>query len=213
MTIGIYCVKNITNGKCYVGQSTDIEGRWNQHLNQYSKCTLLLEDMRIFCVENFELSILETLPSDKEQLQEREKYWIKKLNSKYPNGYNVSDGGNGMFGSHSEISKQKISISNIGKVAPNKGIPHSEETRRKISDGHIGKSKSLQTREKMSAAQIGNKKGIGNKNRLGKLCTDETKKLMRESAKTRPPISEETRLKMSESARLSRLRRKENQQC
>lgn len=39
---------------------------------------------------------------------------------------------------HSEETKKKIGIANKGRSPINKGVPRSEETRRKISVGHIG---------------------------------------------------------------------------
>lgn len=47
----------------------------------------------------------------KEELNEKEKYWIKKLNTKWPNGYNFTDGGDGNSGPMDEETKIKISIS------------------------------------------------------------------------------------------------------
>ena len=34
--IGIYKITNTTNGKCYIGQSRDIEARWAKHLSTYA---------------------------------------------------------------------------------------------------------------------------------------------------------------------------------
>lgn len=35
--IGIYCIENKINHKCYIGQAIDIERRWSQHKNGYLK--------------------------------------------------------------------------------------------------------------------------------------------------------------------------------
>jgi len=43
-------------------------------------------------MENFIKEIIEECKT-KEELCEREKHWIKKLNSRYPIGYNISSGG------------------------------------------------------------------------------------------------------------------------
>lgn len=40
---------------------------------------------------------------------------------------------------HSEETKIKIGLANKGKAPANKGVPRSEETKQKISKGHIGK--------------------------------------------------------------------------
>lgn len=56
-----------------------------------------------------------------------------------------------MFGKHlSESSKNKISESNKGRQAWNKGISPSEESRKKMSDAHKGVSPSESTRAKQS---------------------------------------------------------------
>jgi len=31
MTRGVYQIRNVLTGDCYIGQSIDIEGRWAQH--------------------------------------------------------------------------------------------------------------------------------------------------------------------------------------
>lgn len=88
--IGIYKITNLCNGMIYVGQTNNIHRRWLEHHAKHkdtNKHTKLYEAMRQFGIENFEFSVLEECPLEK--LNEREQYWIKKLNT-LNNGYNMS---------------------------------------------------------------------------------------------------------------------------
>lgn len=71
---------------------------------------------------------------NEELLNELEKHYIRLYNTKFPNGYNLTDGGIGNQNFPEYIRK------NIGKVnVGNKysvGRIHTEEAKRKISEGH-----------------------------------------------------------------------------
>ena len=86
----VYVITNRINGKNYVGQTTrTLEQRFAEH----SKAdTLLGKAIREFGEENFSCEVLETCVTQ-EQLNEREKFWISKLDCKYPNGHNTMSGG------------------------------------------------------------------------------------------------------------------------
>lgn len=94
--IGIYCITNKINGKCYVGQSINITERWKSHrsrpfnpkASQYD--SPFYRAIRKYGINNFIFTVLEEC--SKEELDEREKFWIKKLNS-YDDGYNLTSGG------------------------------------------------------------------------------------------------------------------------
>lgn len=91
--IGIYCFTNRLNGKQYVGQSTDINRRLKEHwrhegIGHNSAIDLALEK---YGNDYFYTSILEYC--EKEELNKKEEYWINKLNSIAPNGYNLTKGG------------------------------------------------------------------------------------------------------------------------
>ena len=95
--IGIYKIVNLINGKIYVGQSVDIIERWKQHgykafnSNEKAYNSAIHSAFRKYGLENFQLEILEECLID--ELDEKERYWIKKLNTLTPNGYNILQGG------------------------------------------------------------------------------------------------------------------------
>ena len=86
----IYKMTNTLNGKLYVGQTTQpLEKRFLQH----SKArTPLGEAMRQCRLENFTIEVIEECATPA-QTRERERFWIRVLKCKVPNGYNQSDGG------------------------------------------------------------------------------------------------------------------------
>ena len=95
--IGIYKIRNTVNGKIYVGQSINIYERFWQHkYKSYKKTELAYRSaihkaFRKYGIDAFEFSIIEECGAS--ELDEREKYWIKTLNSTFPNGYNILPGG------------------------------------------------------------------------------------------------------------------------
>ena len=94
--IGIYKITNLKNGKVYIGQSRQIEKRFQQHRNKskfleedkwYSP---LYIDMYSFGIDNFSFEVIEECTI--EELNEKEEYWIKYYNSQ-EDGYNITSGG------------------------------------------------------------------------------------------------------------------------
>ena len=88
---GIYLITNLVNGKQYVGQSIGIAHRWIEHKNSKENYPIS-KAIRKYGKDNFKFEIIENcLPKD---LDEKEKYYIKKYNTITPNGYNITYGGN-----------------------------------------------------------------------------------------------------------------------
>ena len=105
----IYRITNNLNGKTYVGQTQrTLEERMRYHLKEDLYVDRAIKKHGI---ENFTVDVLEQCAT-LDELNEQEKYWIATLNTKAPNGYNLTDGGNGVAGfSHTEESRIKISQS------------------------------------------------------------------------------------------------------
>ena len=87
MTIGIYKIENLINGKIYIGQSIHIEKRWQEHCRTSSN-SLISKAIQIYGKENFSFQILEEV-QDISILNTLEAKYIKKFNSLVPNGYNI----------------------------------------------------------------------------------------------------------------------------
>lgn len=113
MFSSVYVITNSLNNKKYVGQSVNVEKRWYTHKNNSKKSELsniyLYNSMNKYGIENFKFEVIEKdiLISD---VNEREMYWIKELNTLKPNGYNLTEGGEGTKGYiMSEKTKSLIS--------------------------------------------------------------------------------------------------------
>ncbi|MDD2470089.1 MAG: GIY-YIG nuclease family protein [Bacilli bacterium] len=112
--IGVYQIKNLVNGKMYIGSSIDINSRWKEHirdLNNNKHHSLHLQRAwNKYGESSFEFNVLEECNED--TTLEREQYYLDKLESfKRDNGYNVSKSSSApMMGrKHSKETKIKIS--------------------------------------------------------------------------------------------------------
>lgn len=147
MTCGIYCIENLVNGKKYIGRSVNIEKRFYRHKNEFERKVHGNQHLQRawgqYGKDSFRFTIVEECPKD--ELNKREIHYIKFNKTKNSDfGYNLSEGGEGNVGwSPSEETRKKLSESHIGLFSkennPNYGRHPSEETRRKQSESHIGR--------------------------------------------------------------------------
>ncbi len=88
----VYLATNKVNGKQYVGQTIrSLEERWKDHC-RVKDDNYFHRAIHKYGAENFTLEVIDTAESG-EALDEKEIFWIKKLNTLFPNGYNLKEGG------------------------------------------------------------------------------------------------------------------------
>lgn len=82
---GIYKITCQETKEVYIGKSTDIKNRWQQHCKTAFNCgtiasSILHRKMQQYGIENFTFELLEVVPKD--QLSEREKFYINFYKTK-----------------------------------------------------------------------------------------------------------------------------------
>jgi hypothetical protein len=172
MKSGIYCFKNVIDGKKYIGQSVNVYKRHKEHIYGLKKDShrndYLQKAFNKYGENAFEFSILEICDID--MLDVRECSWInyyKTTESDF--GYNLMGGGHNIH-SLSHETKEKIRQSHLGEKNPFFGRKHTEETKKKIKESNLGKTRTEETKKKMS--------GENNPN-YGKHFSEESKLKMR----------------------------------
>ena len=127
----IYCYTNKLNNHKYVGQTNNYARRIREHrscaFNEKASSynDLIHKKIREYGEENFEISLIETLyTEDINEVNQREIYWINKLQSHCSTGlgYNVSYGG-GRRGYRSILSQEELQAL---KEDIKQGIPYYE---------------------------------------------------------------------------------------
>jgi group I intron endonuclease len=129
----IYLIKNQQNKIVYIGQQIGTKS-----IEEYKGSGLLLNRAYKKYGENyFKREIIEYCSVD--ELNDKEKLYIKQYNTKFPHGYNLTEGGDGMKGyQYTNNQKQNISKSKVGQKYPKE---HGE----KIRQAKLGKKRDQNT--------------------------------------------------------------------
>jgi group I intron endonuclease len=173
----IYGIKNKTDNKIYIGQTINLENRIKDHMKRLSNekhwNNYLQRAWDKHGEENFEFIVLEECEENKDILNEKEIYWIKKLNSTNKEfGYNGEHGGSANK-KVSEETREKMSKARMGKLL-------SDGTKRKIREKLRNRIVSEETKEKHRILSSGE-----NNPMYGKHLSEETKKKLSEINKGR----------------------------
>ena len=208
----IYLITDTTNGMKYTGKHHyHIEGQLDPN---YHGSGTIIKNIYKKRPETLKEEYIKTCYSE-EEMNSDEQHYIKVFKTLWPNGYNLTEGGDGWSGGpceetrrklseiHKNISdetRRKMSLANKGRTPYNKGKHLSEEQKRKIGEGNKGKTMSEEARRKISEAIGGKKHPM-----FGKHHSEESKKKMSNAKKGKPShnkgkhLSEEQKRKIGES--------------
>lgn len=159
----IYMTINILNGKRYIGKRQGNFDNWYK-----GSGTLLKKAINRYGYDNFTVELLDDSPNNKDELNNREKYWIEHYNAvDDPMFYNIARGGDGghLIAGYDEETKRLIN--NKKKVPLCNNIFH------KIP--RIGNLNHFYGKRGKDSIHYGNKYNLGRK------ASEETKQKMRES--------------------------------
>lgn len=166
---GVYAIENAVAKKVYVGSSTQLSKRIRSHVNMLKNgihhSQHLQNAWNNALLKSFNILILDIADS-KEQLLEREQYWIDYYHSyDDSHGYNISPTSSSSKGiKASDKTKAKMSVARKGKK-------FSSEHRMKIGIANKGKVRSPDVVAEMSRRQ------------KGQIMPEEQKKKISESCK------------------------------
>lgn len=94
-TFCIYKVVNLINGKIYIGKTNDFEKRKREHIvYDIDDNSYFHKALKKYGESNFEWSIIDYADT-LEDINNLEKYYIRKYNTFKPKGYNMTKGGDG----------------------------------------------------------------------------------------------------------------------
>lgn len=192
----VYKITNTVNNKSYIGISIHEpeKDRIRDHFSGNGN-RVIANAVKKYGKDALIYEILEANVFD-EFLPHLEVEYIARYKTMAPHGYNLTSGGE-VTKRLSNETRQKISESKKGKMKGEKhhlfGKKHTVETRKKISQSKKGKKYSAEFRRKVSEATKGENNPF-----FGKKHSKETRKKISQSKKN---PSEETRQKLSKSAR------------
>lgn len=173
LNCGIYQIKNLVNGLCYIGQTHNLRKRFKKHKSMlkqgkhYNKN--LQDDFTTYGIENFAFEILEIC--DEQVLDTKEQEWIKNLGG-VDSGkvYNIQTGG--LIGiDYSKEYKEKISKKckenhygletefKKGCIPWNKGKHPTNQTLQRLRESHLGFKVNEETKKKLSQINKGKRLG------------------------------------------------------
>ena len=184
---GIYCIENLSTHKKYVGQAISIYKRFGDHISDLNNHThfnsYLQHAWNKYGENDFTYSVLEYCPI--EQLDERERYYIAKLDLLNRDlGYNRRTGGQNGGSKMSVEAKEQLSESikasytdelrqkrseqlkakwadpeqrknMIGKHHPMYGHRHTDEVKKRLSECHKGQAWNRKYKDKVLCVETG----------------------------------------------------------
>ena len=172
MAYRIYCYTNQITGQKYIGCTCrKYQSERARNGDGYvGHCPVFGDAIIEYGWDNFVYSVLEDNLT-KEQSEVRERYWIDKLGTIYPDGYNLQSGGVTGRKMHqisvekttsklrgrkwTEAQCQNQSKRLKGRPGTNKGRTFSNEWRHNISLGMKGHQTSEETRQRQSESNKG----------------------------------------------------------
>lgn len=215
---GIYQIKNLVNGKVYIGSSVNIHSRWRKHRCDLRKAqhhsAALQRAWDKYGESQFEFSVIEIV-DDYATIFDRETFHVSRANSANGrDGYNtLVTGGSALGFRHTDKSRKKMSESQ-------KRIPYEERLKYCVSFAgrtHTEETKALMSANSKRVSPSLEQRAMISRVHKGKTISEEHKAISAETCRKRnstpehrakvsaahkgKTVSEEARAKLSAAAK------------
>ena len=129
----IYKITNLHNNKIYIGKHKYDKPELDE--TYITSGLLINRAINKYGLENFTREIVITC-DDVSELNEKEKYYIEFFNSMYPNGYNLTSGGDGIseppewmieINRQKHLGKKQSEETKLKRIEALKKVIHNEE--------------------------------------------------------------------------------------
>jgi len=223
----VYVITNLRNGKRYVGKTKwTLQKRWGVHLRDARAGSeyAIHRAIRKYGQDAFAIEVLATYETETEALQ-AEVEWVERLGTVGDGGYNMCRGGRGALGyRHTDEARARISAfaKSVGRVPPGSdltGTRASEETRAKMRESQRQRRTAPVSDAFVENCRRAQRTRFQREQAAGVIRTqsDETRAKRAESLRAHwvdrkasgwapPPISDETRAKLSAASKGHRRR-------
>lgn len=185
---GIYMIQNYITKKVYIGQSVHVYERIYKHLwalkNNKHRNVHLQNSFNLYGIDNFRFGIVDRCAE--EDLNKRETFWINFFHSTDEDkGYNLLDGGGSKY-HHAEESKEKIRKALMGHKLSDESIAKMMDSQKRFWESEKGEQRRKEA-SRRSKEYFEQHPEAGHKHSAA----------LKEHYKNNP-VSEETRLLLSE---------------
>lgn len=191
---GVYKIISLTTKRYYIGSSCNIKQRWYRHLydlrNNKHNNVILQRTYNKYGKKDLSFEVIESCPTDRNVLIEREQYYINNRTEKCINLSTIAGSIEMTLETREKISKKAKQRLQDKTKHPMYGKHHTHQTKEKLSKAHKGKRKHTeQFKEKQRQQLLGKPRrgrsyrGKANPN-FGKTHTTETRKKI---SQNKPP--------------------------
>jgi len=202
MRTAVYKITNSVNGKLYIGLSTNPTKRWWEHRNRTKKThTKLYNAFRKYGIDAFSFEVLHWCDSQ-EDARDLENLVVDVCET-ITKGYNMCPGGGGgIAGPDNPLYGKSLPPEVCAKMS-------AAAKKRGVSSTTIGKGTTALRQKEQDPEWLARRNAKISEANKGRIMSDEWREKLSIARRARPPVSEETKAKLSASMKALRAKQRE----
>ena len=133
---GLYILTNTVNGMQYVGKDSNLPRRPKVHFSGNApQCRHIHRAIKKYGADAFSVEIIQYPGISQEALNAVERWWIRRLQTLPPSGYNLTEGGEGVIPSEETRQKMSENASKRVEEGTHNLLGNSNPSHKRVVDG------------------------------------------------------------------------------